>query len=121
MKFLQKMKSRSEIENILKEIRKDPIKEKKENKKWWYKVGKYLLQENKLTIHNKSKVAARRIYQFYLKFKEDWKEFTSQKLSKMRKKKYSELLKGWEELERKILLAFSELLAGYMTEDHVQG
>ncbi len=57
------MKSQNEIENILKEIRKDPIKEKAENKKRWYKVKKYLLQKNKLTIHNKSKVAARKTYQ----------------------------------------------------------
>jgi len=65
------MKSQSEIKNILKEIRKDLIKKKNENKKRWYKVRKYLFQENKLTIHNESKVAARRTYQFYSKFKKD--------------------------------------------------
>ncbi len=113
------MKFQSKIENILKEIWKDPIKKKNENKKKWYKVRKYLLQGNKLTIHNKSKVAARRIYQFYSKFKGDWKGPTSWKFSKMKKEKFSELLKKWEELEREILLAFSELSAGHMTEDHV--
>ena len=119
LKFLWKMKSRSEIENILKEIRKDLIKEKNENKKRWYKIRKYLFQENKLTIHNESKVATRRTYQFYSKFKGDWEGSFSQKFSKMRKEKYSELLKGWEELEREILLAFLELSASHMTEDYV--
>jgi len=38
----------------------------------------------------------------------------------MKKKKFSELLKRQEELERKILLAFLELSAGYVTEDHMQ-
>ncbi len=93
LKFLN-MKSRSEIENILKEIQKDPIKEKNKNKRRWYKVKKYLLQENKLTIHNESKVATRRTYQFYSKFKGDWEGPTSRKFSKIKKEKYSELLKG---------------------------
>ncbi len=38
----------------------------------------------------------------------------------MKKKKYSELLKGWEDLEREILLVFSKLSAGYVIEDHVE-
>ena len=38
----------------------------------------------------------------------------------MKKKKFSELLKGQEELEKKILLAFSELLADHMTKNHIQ-
>ncbi len=50
------MKSRSKIENILKEIQKDSIKEKNENKKKWYKIRKYLLQGNKLTMHNERKL-----------------------------------------------------------------
>ena len=36
------MKSQNKIENILKKIQKDLIKKKGENKKRWYKVGKYL-------------------------------------------------------------------------------
>ena len=71
-------------------------------------------------MHNKSKIAARRTYQFYSKFKGNWKGFTSRKFFKMKKKRYSELLKGREELEREILLTFSKLLAGHVTEDHVQ-
>ncbi len=38
----------------------------------------------------------------------------------MKKEKYAELFKRQEELKRKILLAFSELSAGHVTEDHVQ-
>jgi len=72
-----------------------------------------------LTIYNESKIAARRIYQFYSKFKGNWKEFLPRKFFKIRKKKYSKLLKGQEELEREILLAFLELLVGHVTENHV--
>jgi len=36
------------------------------------------------------------------------------------KKKYSELLKKQEELERKILLVFTELLTDHITKDHVK-
>ncbi len=73
-----------------------------------------------MIIHNESKVTARRTYQFYSKFKRNLKGFTSQKFSKMKKKKYFKLFKGQEELERKILLVFSEVSADYMTEDHMQ-
>ncbi len=71
-------------------------------------------------MHNESKVAARRTYQFYSKFKGNWKGLTSRKFFKIKKEKYFELLKGREELERKILLAFLELSADHMIEDHVQ-
>ena len=86
--------SQAEIKNILKEIQKDSIKEKVKNKKRQYKVEKYFLQKNKLIIHNKSKIAVKRTYQFYLKFKGDQKGLLSQKFSKIRKEKYFKLLKG---------------------------
>ncbi len=38
----------------------------------------------------------------------------------MRKEKYSELLKEQEELKKEILLAFSKLLTGHVTKDHMQ-
>jgi len=61
LKFYEKW-SQNEIENIFKEIWQKPILEKAENKKRWYKVRKYLLQENKLIMHNKSKIAVKQTY-----------------------------------------------------------
>ncbi len=37
----------------------------------------------------------------------------------MKKEKYFKLFKGREELEKEILLAFSELSAGHVTEDQL--
>ena len=66
------MKTENEIQNILKEIRRNPMIERLQNKKRWYKVEKHLLQGKKLKLHQETKVSARRIYQYYLKIKEDW-------------------------------------------------
>ena len=52
------MKTENEIQNILKEIRRDSMKERLQNKKKWYKVGKYIMQGNKLKMHNETKVSA---------------------------------------------------------------
>ena len=56
--LLRKMKTENEIQNILKEIRRNPMLERLQNKKRWYKVGKYLLQGRKLKIHQETKVSA---------------------------------------------------------------
>src|SRR6266540_7095169 len=101
------MKTENEIQSILKEIRRDPIKERLQNKKRWYKVGKYLLRGKKIKLHQETKVLARRMYQYYSKIKGDWDGPSLRKLGKMRKEKFGDLLKGREELEREILLAFS--------------
>ena len=66
------MKTENEIQNILKEIRRNPMIERLQNKKRWYKVGKHLLQGKKLRLHNETKVSARRTYQYYSKIKGDW-------------------------------------------------
>ncbi len=65
------MKTENEIQNILKEIRRDPMREKLQNKRRWYKVGKYLMQGNKLRMHKETKISARRTYQYYSKIKGD--------------------------------------------------
>ena len=65
------MKTENEIQNILKEIRWDPMRERLQNKKKWYKVGKYIMQGNKLKMYNETKVSARRTYQYYSKIKGD--------------------------------------------------
>ncbi len=114
------MKTENEIQNILKEIRRDPMKERLQNKKRWYKVGKHLLQEKKLKMHQETKMSARRTYQYYSKIKENWDGPLSKKLGKMRKEKFWDLLKGREELEREILLAFSSEIQSHVMEGHVK-
>ena len=54
---MKKMKTENEIQNILKEIRRNPMIERLQNKKRWYKVGKHLLKGNKLKMHNETKVS----------------------------------------------------------------
>src|SRR6266498_5199759 len=112
------MKTENEIQNILKEIRRNPMLERLQNKKRWYKVGKYLLQERKIKLHQETKVSAQRTYQYYSKIKGDWDRPSSKKLGKMRKEKFWDLLKGREKLEREILLAFSNKVQSHMMEDH---
>src|SRR6266498_1852900 len=112
------MKTENEIQNILKEIRRNPMKERLQNKKRWYKVGKYLLQGKKIKIHQETKVSARRTYQYYSKIKGDWDGPSSRNLGKMRKEKFWDLLKGREELEREILLAFSNEVQSHVMEGH---
>src|SRR6266498_2285475 len=112
------MKTENEIQNILKEIRRNPMIERLQNKKRWYKVRKYLLQERKIKLHQETKVSARRTYQYYSKIKGDWDGPSSRKLGKMRKEKFWDLLKGREELEREILLAFSNEVQSHVMEGH---
>src|SRR6266540_6729657 len=112
------MKTENEIQNILKEIRRDPMRERLQNKKKWYKVEKYLMQGNKLKMHQKTKVSARRTYQYYSKIKGDWDGPSSRKLEKIRKEKFWDLLKGQEELEKEILLAFSNEIQSHVIEGH---
>src|SRR6266511_3609348 len=68
------MKSLSDIKQLLKEIKDEPIYYRDQNKKKWYKIEKYLLNENKLVMHKKTQIVAQRIYQYYLKIKGDWDE-----------------------------------------------
>src|SRR6266498_2952847 len=112
------MKTENEIQNILKEIRRNPMIERLQNKKRWYKVRKYLLQEKKVKLHQEIKVSARRTYQYYSKIKGDWDGPSPRKLGKMRKEKFEDLLKGREELEREILLAFSNEVQNHMMKSH---
>src|SRR6266498_2020065 len=95
-----------------------PMKERLQNKKRWYKVGKYLLQGHKIKLHQETKVSARRTYQYYSKIKGDWDGSSPRKLGKMRKEKFWVLLKGREELEREILLAFSSEVQSHVMEGH---
>jgi len=72
-------------------------------------------------MHKETQIAAWRTYQYYLKVKEDWDGSSPRQLSKMKKSKFLDLLKGRKEIEREILLTFSILNQDYMTEDHADG
>ncbi len=70
-------------------------------------------------MHKKTQIAARRIYQYYLKIKGDWDGLFPRQFSKMKKTKFLNLLKGREEIEKEILLIFSTLNQDHVTEDHI--
>ncbi len=72
-------------------------------------------------MYKEIQIAAWRTYQYYLKIKGDWDGLFSWQLLKMKKSKFLDLLKGREEIERKILLTFLTLNQSYMTEDHING
>src|SRR6266540_4536206 len=119
--ILDKMKSLSDIKQLLKEIKDESIRYRDQNKKKWYRIGKYLLNRNKLVMYKETQIAARRTYQYYLKIKGDWDGLSPRQLSKMKKSKFLDLLKGREEIEREILLTISTLNQDHVTEDHVDG
>src|SRR6266542_3269326 len=119
--MLDKMKSLSDIKQLLKEIKDEPIRYRDQNKKKWYKIGKYLLNGNKMVMHKEIQIAAQRTYQYYSKIKGDWDGPSSRQLSKMKKSKFLDLLKGREEIEREILLTFLTLNQDHVMEDHVNG
>src|SRR6266540_3589744 len=115
------MKSLSDIKQLLKEIKDEPMRQRKQNKRKWYKIGKYLLNGNKIVMHKETQIAARRTYQYYSKIKGDWDGPSLRQLSKMKKSKFLDLLKGREEIEREILLTFLTLNQDHVTEDHADG
>src|SRR6266542_5337928 len=115
------MKSLSDIKQLLKEIKDEPIRHREQNKKKWYKIGKYLLNENKIVMHKETQIAAWRTYQYYSKIKEDWDGLSPRQFSKIKKSKFLDLLKRREEIEREILLTFSTLNQDHVTEDYADG
>src|SRR6266498_2663159 len=115
------MKSLSDIKQLLKEIKDEPMRQRSQNKRKWYKVGKYLLNGNKMVMHKETQIAARRTYQYYSKIKGDWDGPSPRQFSKMKKSKFLDLLKGREEIEREILLTFSILNQDHVMEDYADG
>src|SRR6266498_4339484 len=115
------MKSLSNIKQLLKKIKDEPMRHRNQNKKQWYKIGKYLLNGNKMVMHKETQIAAWRTYQYYSKIKGDWDGPSPQQFSKMKKLKFLDLLKGRKEIEREILLTFSTLSQNHVTEDHADG
>ncbi len=115
------MKSLNDIKELLKEIKDKPMRQRNQNKRKWYKIGKYLLNGNKIVMHKETQIAAQKMYQYYSKIKGDWDGPSPRQFSKMKKSKFLDLLKGREEIERKILLTFSTLNQDHVTEDHADG
>ena len=65
-----------------------------ENKKDWYKVGKALLQGEKVWLHNESKVGVKRTYRLYSIMKGNWEGPSPKMLSKMNKARFDEVLEN---------------------------
>ena len=65
-----------------------------ENKKDWDKVGKALLRGEKVRLHNKSKVEARRMYRLYSVMKGNLDGPSPRMLSKMNKARVDEVLEN---------------------------
>ncbi len=72
-------------------------------------------------MHKETQIVARRTYKYYSKIKEDWDSPSPRQLSKIKKSKFLDLLKGREEIEREILLTFLTLNQDYVMEDHADG
>src|SRR6266498_2346241 len=87
-------------------------------KKKKYKIGKYLLNKNKLVMYKETQIAARRMYQYYSKIKRNWDGPSPRQLLKIKKSKFLDLFKRREEIEREILLTFSALNQNHVTEDY---
>src|SRR6266540_3458184 len=115
------MKSLSDIKQLLKKIKDEPMRYRDQNKKKWYKIGKYLLNRNRLVMYKETQIVARRTYQYYSKIKGDWDGLSPRQFLKMKKSKFLDLLKGREEIEREILLTFSTLNQDHVEEDHADG
>src|SRR5262245_1699108 len=80
------------IENSLVAVHFNTKKNNVGAKRHWYRLGKYLLNGNKLNMHPQSKVGARRTYRFYQVSKGDWNGPSSRQLSKMNKVSFELLL-----------------------------
>src|ERR1043165_4545022 len=82
------------LEIRLRHIHLNTKKNSVENKKDWYKVGKALLQEEKVRLHNESKVGVRRTYHLYSVMKGNWEGPSPRMLSKMNKVRFDEVLES---------------------------
>ncbi len=65
------MKSLSNIEQLLKEIKDELICYREQNKRKQYKIEKYLQNKNKQIMYKEIQIAIQRTYQYYSKIKKD--------------------------------------------------
>src|SRR5262245_42861049 len=80
------------IENSLVAVHFNTKKNDVGAKRHWYRLGKYLLNGNKLKMHPQSKVGARCTYRFYQVSKGDWNGPSPRQFSKMNKVSFELLL-----------------------------
>src|SRR5262245_61562519 len=78
----------NKIVDILTAIHFNQKKNDPANKKQWYKIGKIILQGNKVKMHAQSKVGARRTYRYYNINKENWEGPSPRQFSKMRQTQF---------------------------------
>src|SRR5688572_6139573 len=62
------------------------------NKKKWYKIGKIILLGHKPSLHNESKLAAKRTYLYYNINKGNWIGPSPRQFGKMRQSEFQEYL-----------------------------
>ena len=106
------------MDEILKRIRNNQKKNNNNVKKDWYKVGKALLNGEKITWNKESKVATRRVYRYYTLGKGDWNGPTPRMFAKMGREKFEENLQvRRKQQEEEILKEISELISNFQGED----
>src|ERR1044072_2512162 len=85
------------LEERLHHIHLNTKKNSVSNKKDWYKIGKALLMDIKVCLHNESKVGVRRIYRLYSVMKGNWEGPSPRQLSKMKRSQFNEILKVYQQ------------------------
>ena len=106
------------MDETLKGISRNTLKNNTQNKKDWYEVGKAMSKGQKIKIHNEQKMSARRAYKYYNERYGDWEGPSPRKLAKMNKESFERLFE--ERKETPFAQAFdeiSELILNLAEED----
>jgi hypothetical protein len=118
------MKHNEKLINALTKIHFNTKKNNVEAKKQWYKVGKSLLNGQKIKMHNESKVGARRTYLYYKENKGDWFGPSPQQLVKIKKLEFEYLLDQRREVSGVTLISEEgnlSRLTPEISDSHVTG
>src|SRR5262245_40688557 len=82
-------------------------------KKKWYRIGKKLLNKEKIPLCAETKVGARRTYRLYSINKGDWDGPSTRQLSKMGRLRFNQLLQERKNKVNEVTLTFEgESLSG---------
>src|SRR5687767_3209346 len=95
------------MDETLKRISRNTLKNNTQNKKDYYEVGKAMSRGQKFRIHNEQKMSARRTYKYYSEKYGDWEGPTPRKLAKMNKESFERLFE--ERKETPFAQAFDEI------------
>src|SRR4030095_2699611 len=85
------------MDETLKRISRNTLKNNTQNKKDYYEVGKAMARGQKFKIHNEQKMSARRAYKYYNERYGDWERPTPRKLAKMNKESFERLFEERKE------------------------